>query len=578
MFNSTKKIVSILVFSSILMTIGTICYWWYGVQHITTQLGRLNINKISEDNRLKIVQQDIDFLIDIAYPGGGYYTAIIPFTVQAGFELDKIEIIEEPNINAEKGRISGDNKTEKASTLKPGRVKINLPEPKILNSDITDDQKYVILRDSKSGEYFDLTKAYESFGKSFVEQTAIDNRILSEANREAAKVLTDLAKNVYPKNTKIEINTLEPTTGVKKMVYKCGTMPIYFSLFEKDTLGWKFLENSAETVNMGYYGFQGILDNGSVVIKLTRAGKAKDLKTYMESWAPNAYARFFSPLDPDLRVYLYYEGSTKLGCYYLFNGFLYELSIKGADKDTLNRNLERVFPIILNLRLDNAFPAQDICNYDDYGLIKPMWKNWSIDTKRDYFNYLFLQFSKFNKCSLRTKGHSSGISIVYDEKENENEKDIFENIVHAIKLIVEKGSSLHGYLSDKDFMNDCIGAIYNDNRIHRNRYVFFMSDKVIFFTSNRELGLKAVAIHPLTYFARNTDVQDSILTVVSYDKFNTNSGGTLSIKDKNVVFAKDFVGDKEIRSENLSKFIIWLVSNDNRTFIDLFKCQNAPNT
>ena len=266
MLKNSKKIIIVFLFSTILILIGAIGYWWYEVQHNTTQMGRLNISKISKDNRLKIVQQDIDFLVDISYPNGGYYTAIIPFTVQAGFELEKVEIIEKANINTEEGRAHSYIKKADASTPESGSLTINLPEPRILNSDIADDQEYVILRDDKSGENFDLTKAYEIFGKKFIEQTALDNRILSEANQEAVKVLKDLAKNVYPENIKIEINTIEPIRCVKKVDYKCGTMPIYFSLFEKDTLGWEIQGNSTEAINIGHYGFKGTLDSGLVDI------------------------------------------------------------------------------------------------------------------------------------------------------------------------------------------------------------------------------------------------------------------------------------------------------------------------
>ena len=176
------------------------------------------------------------------------------------------------------------------------------------------------------------------------------------------------------------------------------------------------------------------------------------------------------------------------------------------------------------------------------------------------------------------KTYSPRISIIYDKNENESEEDFFENITQTIKRIVEHDSSIHGYLSDEDFKNDCIGAIYNKNIIHRDRYVFFMSDKVIFCTPNRKWGLKLAGLIPLTILAKDKNAQDFVSKVVPYGKFNTNCGGTLSIKDQNIVFAEDFVGKKAIHSENLTKFLIWLVSDDNRTFIDLFKSEHTPIT
>ena len=299
MLGNVKKYVYLFLTLSIFILMGTIAYWWYGVTHVSTQMGRLNINKIAEDNRLKIVQKNIDFLVDIGYPNNqGHYTAIVPFSVQSGFDVDQIEIIEAVNQNLKDSRTSGlFVPTAYAALSVPSKVIINLPEPRLLNSDISDDQKYMILRDDKSGGNFDLTKAYESFGRRFAEQKALENDILVETNAEAVKVLSSFARNIYPESTEIEVNTTPPSIETRSVHFKCPTMPIRFSVSENDAKEWNFQINNSDSGGLGYNGFHGALSNGSIKLTLSRNGKAKNLKNYMESWASKNYGRLFSPTE-----------------------------------------------------------------------------------------------------------------------------------------------------------------------------------------------------------------------------------------------------------------------------------------
>ena len=136
-----KKITLIFFTVAVVISIGVGVFWWIGVNKTTNQYGRLNITELSDDNRLKVVQMDIDFFIDVVSHDGGKYTAIMPFSTQTGYEIDNIEIAQEINPDG------------------TGQIKINLPEPQILNVDSSDKSHIVTLREKHSGEISDIVKS-----------------------------------------------------------------------------------------------------------------------------------------------------------------------------------------------------------------------------------------------------------------------------------------------------------------------------------------------------------------------------------------------------------------------------------
>ena len=242
----------------------------------------------------------------------------------------------------------------------------------------------------------------------------------------------------------------------------------------------------------------------------------------------------------------------------------------------MNHNLDKVFPLILSLKYDNTFTPLEGCDYDDYGLERSFWTKWSIENKRSYFNHLFRQFRKFNKSTLKAINDPSSFSVIYDTVDSDGPENVFKNIRQEINSIIRTQIISREYPRYKEFADDCIGIIYNKNSLHRDRYIFLMNHKAIFFVPPRKLGYKAAWHFPPSILAKNMNIQDPIVKEMTYNRLNTYAEGYLAIKDNCIVFKDDSILDKAIESENLNSFLIWLTFSDNKTFVDLFKFHPVP--
>ena len=524
-----KKISLIFFTATVVISIGVGVFWWMGINKISNQYGRLNITELSDDNRLKVVQMDIDFFIDVVSHNGGKYTAIVPFSIQAGYEIDNIEIGQEINSDG------------------TGQIKINMPEPKILNVDSSDESHIVTLREKHSGEISDLVKSYKIFGQTFVRNIALSRNILDETNKEVQNILTNFVKNSLP-DISLEISTKEPSLMVNMVDFRSETIPVFFSIFEKDAEKLYLKVNNGNSVSedLGHFGYIGSSLDKSVLFKVVKSGKATDLEAFIKKWDPNC-GRLFSPLETDLKIYIHPWDEKKVSYLYQFNGYIYELIVEGKDRFSLCKNLPNILPIALGIK-HNADFSEPTCQ-DDYGMTKTIWSNTTINDKRSYFLTLYENFTRQQPDAIKYEKHQDGYYIFYDSEEKSDADGIFKNVQNVVEYLQNENSN---------FNNEVIAVFYNDNLIHRDRFLFFMQDGLVFYIPKRKLYV---------------DLQPEFRIDYPYSEISLNQGKKIRIEDENIVFENFEKNERAIQSTGLSQFVKWLAKEENRTYIALNKCE-----
>ena len=524
-----KKITLIFFTVAVVISIGVGVFWWIGVNKTTNQYGRLNITELSDDNRLKVVQMDIDFFIDVVSHDGGKYTAIMPFSIQAGYEIDNIEIAQEINPDG------------------TGQIKINLPEPQILNVDSSDKSHIVTLREKHSGEISDIVKSYKIFGQTFVRNVALSRNILGETNKEIQNILKNFVKNSVP-DASLEISTKEPVLTVNMVDFRSDTMPVFFSIYDKDAEKLSFSVNNGNfaSEDLGHFGYIGSSSDKSVTFRVVKSGKATDLAAFIKKWDPNC-GRLFSPLKTDLRIYIHPWDEKKVSYLYQFNGYLYELIVEGKDRFSLFKNLPNILPIALGVKLNENF-SEPTCQ-DDYGMTKTIWANTKIQDKRSYFLTLYENFTRQEPDAIKYEKHHDGYYIFYDSEEKTDSGGIFKNVQDIVELLQN---------DNLNFNNEIIAVFYNHNLMHRDRFLFFMKDGLVFYIPKRKVYV---------------DLQSEFIIGYPYSEISLNQGKKIRIEDEKIVFENFDKDERAIQSSGLSQFVKWLAKEENRTYIALNKCE-----
>ena len=541
LFSSIK----IIIFLSILLVIAAGGLWWYRIQTISVQSGRLNIIRITDDNRLKVVQEDIDVLIDVVFPNNGYHTSIMPFSVQAGFEWDKIKQTE----YFENGK---------------NRIVLNLPPPIILNVDTADEASKFILKDRDSGEYFDLVKAHKIFGEKYARAMALKRGILNRANEKAKNILVTWIKNMR-EDTIVEINT-QPVKddSAQEQSINCKTLPIKFQLPKEFSIPAECINNG--TMADGFYTstFKGLFDN-KTYIRLKCVGKANDLQSYFSKWGKK-YGVLFNSETPEQKIYSTFIDGDTLGYYFIFHGYIYEFSIFGKDRVDLYNTMPRLLLYVLQVRPEDNFKPIENC-FDDYGLSRSMWGKATTEERREYFIELIDFYKRDNPMMPMGRVPFPDlekviipIPILVDKDGWDLHKlgsdKFFNSVRDGLKEMLEVLKTRNEYTSQEEFLKDCVGIIFNYNSIHRDRFIFLLSGRAYFYTPKRLF-------------------QDSICVNTNYKNLNLQQGD-LSVQEEEICFGKE--ENRCIKSESLSQFLVWLTKYDNRTFVKLFDCESAVST
>ncbi|MEA1973427.1 MAG: DUF4230 domain-containing protein, partial [Candidatus Cloacimonadota bacterium] len=151
-----KKYITIVWSTVALLLILVIGYWYYGVSNVETRSSRLIINKISDASLLDTYQSQVDYLIDLELTEDSYFTAIIPFNVTAGVDLEKTTISHQEESK---------------------KINIDLPEPQIFKVDQSDVVKPLVLREDNTQNIFDLVKHWKIFAQKKAELDALKKGI-----------------------------------------------------------------------------------------------------------------------------------------------------------------------------------------------------------------------------------------------------------------------------------------------------------------------------------------------------------------------------------------------------------------
>ncbi|NLO38323.1 MAG: DUF4230 domain-containing protein [Ruminiclostridium sp.] len=508
MISSIKKILYISLSVILLVSVGIGAYWWYGMKNIKPQMGRLNITEISDDNRLKVVQQNIDFLIDLADSKGGKFIAIIPYVVQAGFDLNKAMVTvtydDEQAKSLSQARAKEDFiekmkrfvKQEEKTTSKPVSIAINMPEPEILSVDTADDVPICVLRDKESSGLHDQTKGFKIFGEDFARRTALSRNILDQAVKEATGLLNTFVKNIYPDGPVpvIDIPSVERHEQISYL--KCSNLAISFALSSREAENWNIEFNDGQYNESSLFihsGFTGGLKNAQVRFRLTRAGRATNLDDYMTEWkAPGiSHSRFFSSMQPEFRVYLTPLSDNKMTASCILGGFFYDLEFWGADRDTLLNNLPKMLPLVLSLK-ENPEPVFSSPEIDDFGMTRKLWASATIQQKRSYLRDICSFFERHCP-DFKVTTFSDGVPILYDKTETPGDGSLFQHVSRAVKGMFTDPKYSGKYSNPKDFYADCLAILASEPGWgRRDRFIFFMDDSAIFYVPKRDTSGTAI--------------------------------------------------------------------------------------
>jgi len=458
--------------------IGLIGLHIYKLTSYRVEYGRLNIEDIIDANLLKVIRVDMDYLVDVPLDEG-HYTAILPFTVTAEFDLNKIKVIE-------------NNST----------IKIILPKPQIL-VDQADDESIKVLRASGTANYCYIIKGFKIYAENFVKNAAIYNyNILQKANKKVKTVLKSMFDDILAEKKKnLEVITSPVEITERKPVIKVRSdfHPVEINIYDENIKGhvWKddwndiFYFENINGVTNNYFKFYRV---HPVTIDFPNA------ESFLKKYNVD-YGILFNPLVPKKRICIKYTNPKCFSFFYTFNNWLYKTYIVGANANNFGEALPQFLDLIDNIKfLPNYMPKY--YGKDVFGLLtKETWLQKNTRNMKDYFMYFYLYsfnlgYSKDKMYSyeyyinpkwnnvylitLDSSSHDKEPLVVTDENGfklfTKDSQKFWENIHEAIDKAIKD-----------EFKNDIIAVIYNYNDVHRDRFIFVFKDCIVFYVPERLL-------------------------------------------------------------------------------------------
>jgi len=507
-----NKILILFIFGCII-GIGLIGMYIYKITTYRVEYGRLNIEDIIDANLLKVIRVDMDYLVDVPLEKG-HYTAILPFTVTAEFDLNKIKVIE-------------NNDT----------VKIVLPKPEIL-VDQADEESIKVLRASGTANYSYIIKGFKIYAENFVKNAAIYNyNILQKANKKVKIVFKDILKDILvEEGKKLEVITSPVENTKREPVIKVRSEfhPVEINIYDEnvkghvqhDLLGFIF---NIENIN-------GVSKNSLFFYRVHPITiGSSDAECFLKKYINN-YGVLFNPLMPKRRILIEYNDRKILSFFYTFNDWIYRAVIEGPNSNAFGEALPQFLDLVDNIKfLPNYTPkyqGKDIFGFLTKEIV------WRIDSKlmKDYFAIFYIaslapyckKYKKYSyECYINPKWKSiylitpdsnpldSEPLVVTDEDGfnlfKDNCQEFWENIHKAIDNVIKK-ININDKFKKDEFKNmsknNIITITYDYNpkrKLHRDRFIFIFKNFIVYYIPERFIFIQKPILE--VYFFKDLKIQ-----------------------------------------------------------------------
>lgn len=491
MFNFIKtwlKIrVSVLIFlvlSLVLLGIAGLAYWKMNISTISIRPTRLNINQITKDNKLIVVQHGVDYFLNT-----GDFTSIISYTVQAGFDLStaKVSYQSDHNNNVQPGLVE----------IQP-KIVIKLPKPKVLNVDKSDEESEIIIHCKSNISGFEFNKALRTFGEEFSKYVALKRGILSQANYQAKAIFDRFGRSL---GREIEVITSDPDP-VDEISVINGIQPVKIETKKLDT--WEIVPTTPYEFR-GHKSFNllNALNSNVSAFSYPMINWNDSLNNFLKSITSSSknYVQF-NPLDPKVKFGMIKDGSNKICFYYQYNGVIYAITLEAPDEDVLCSVMPSFLFIAYGFKKNESFKFPVNCSNISGHTLKE-FRQWSTVQKREYFRDLAqnLVQMKFYDLHIINLNFQYQIPVLSN---SEGEKEFRENEADFTKTIEKAASELQVSLAN------ILGIVYDYNMVRRERFAFFLPEDVIFYTPKRVLK---------AFLKKEKVLQSAIVEHIPYSEF-----------------------------------------------------------
>jgi len=303
-----------------------------------------NLIETIDKNLFKTYQMSIDTFINY----NNRYVGVIPYVVQAGFDLNKAKV----------------------ERLQDGSFLVKLPAPEITN---VNQGEGIWIKNSSDTSFL---KQFMRYGELQAKYVALERGILEKANEHAREFLPELFASL---GIKVKVETTEP----KKIRYvvisskRCG---VDFKIPEEVAKNFEVVnkDNEFNPYCLGLISKDRRIMGGLLYPPL--------------GYYDGTYYKQFSTYSPNLKYYANFS--------HQYPTFLYKIASKdlmlfwAPAEDTYSSyssDIEEKFPLIAFISStlkDNHYTIEEV--HDCFGITKTQWEQASTKDKRNLISTYFL--------------------------------------------------------------------------------------------------------------------------------------------------------------------------------------------
>ncbi len=314
-----------------------------------------NLIEVIDKNLLKTYQMSIDVFVNY----NGKYVGIIPYLVQAGFDLNKVEVKKLPD----------------------GSFLVKLPAPEIMNIDQGEGSW------AKNSYDTSFLKQFMEYGELQAKYVALERGILERANEHAKEFLPELFASL---GVKVRVETTKPKQ-IKYVTISSRRCGVDLKIPEEIAKNFKFMNWDNEFIDACVYvkskdgRITGYLYPSPLGFGILDREETREL-------------RQFSVLNPELEYSMgVYEAIRRperlfMRVYYQIGGknLFFEWMPQGTS------DLKEKFPFIVLISTtlnDNHYTISE--PHDCFGITKSQWEQASINDKRRLISLYFSLLPKY---------------------------------------------------------------------------------------------------------------------------------------------------------------------------------------